>query len=967
MPLLLTPLIIQTMQHLYKDKQLASNLCANPHAKAQCLWRFLPLALVACLVFLASCNKRVATYNENERKAIDSLVMPVKNIDSLTLLQRQFETSGNKLGSIVALRECGKLLRNESRFEEALNMHSLGQQQAEAIGDTLEWVQALNNVGTDYRRIGVLDVAQDYHYRAWLLSNEHSDTTIAAKKNRVMSLNGLGNIYMTLGNFERADSALRLALMGEKQLNSFVGQAINYANLGSIFEQKGNLDSALVYYHKSMEMNTLGHSDLGIALCHMFYGSIHEKRKQYDKAHQEYDEAYQIMKASKDEWHTLDILIALARINHIMHNDTQEMEFLAKAKEIAERIKSTEHLADIHSLYYTHAKETGNYQLALASHELATALQDSVINMEKVNRIQNISLNIERNRQMREIDKARHTLEEERSTRNVGFTLLGLALIMLLGALTAFLYIQRIQRRNHLALKKMAALRETFFTNITHEFRTPLTVILGLSRDMQKDTATNCKDTAKVIERQGEGLLTLINQLLDISKIKSAVGNPDWRNGNIVAFMAMIVESYHDYAQSHKIDLQMFAKDEIVMDFVPGYVVKAINNLLSNAFKFTPAYGKISVLVRSENQQLVVTVADTGKGISKKALERVFEPFYQDNTEMKQVGTGVGLALVKQIMDASKGTITVESEEGKGTTFIIKVPIHNHCTKPLTPNTENCKPLLPHESDNPTDRIGENNECCVLVIEDNKDVASYIGGQFDSRYAVVYAENGQVGLEKALELVPDLIVTDLMMPGLDGLEVCRQVRNSEIISHVPIIITAKITEEARIKGIEAGADAYLAKPFNDNELRTRADKLLQGRKLLQKKFATMSAEFKKDDDAKAPAAKDVDLRFLAKVSSAVYMQISGGKDVDVAIVASLMCMSPRQFYRKINALTGYTPSAYILRLKIKKAKNLLVNNPQMSLGEVADKCGFNDYSNFVRAFKTVAGVTPTNYRRENCP
>lgn len=204
------------MQHLYKDKQLASNLCANPHAKAQCLWRSLPLVLVACLVFLASCNKRVATYNENERKAIDSLVMPVKNIDSLTLLQRQFETSGNKLGSIVALRECGKLLRNESRFEEALNMHSLGQQQAEAIGDTLEWVQALNNVGTDYRRIGVLDVAQDYHYRAWLLSNEHSDTTIAAKKNRVMSLNGLGNIYMTLGNFERADSALRLALMGEK-------------------------------------------------------------------------------------------------------------------------------------------------------------------------------------------------------------------------------------------------------------------------------------------------------------------------------------------------------------------------------------------------------------------------------------------------------------------------------------------------------------------------------------------------------------------------------------------------------------------------------------------------------------------------------------------------------------------------------------------------------------------------------
>lgn len=881
-------------------------------------------AFTAGFLLLVACGKKSVAFTPDERKTVDSTVRSVRTPDSLALLQKQLESKGDRLGSVVALREWGKALRNESRFEEALRTHSEGLRQAESIGDTLEWVQALNNIGTDYRRMGVLDAAQEYHYSAWKLSEECADTSFTAKKNRVVSLNGLGNIYMTLGNYERADSTLRMALKGEQQLNSALGQAINYANLGSIFEHRGQTDSAWVYYRKSMALNTDAGSDLGISLCHTYFGSLYEKAGQYEKATGEYETAYQMMQASKDEWHALNSLIALAGIYHATGNGTKELEYLDRAKQVAEGIKSPEHLAEIHTLYYKHYKETGDCRSALMSYEKAMAMQDSVLDMEKVNRIQNTSLSIERNRQEREKNGMKLRLERERTMRYVGFIVLGVVLLALGSLLAAVLYTNRLRRRNHLALKRVSELRENFFTNITHEFRTPLTVILGLSHDLQAAESEEVKDKARTIERQGNGLLTLINQLLDISKIKSAVGNADWRNGNITAQLTMIVETYRDYARNRNIDLQFFAKDTVEMDFVPDYVNKVINNLLSNALKFTPEYGKVNVTMRREGERLLIDVEDTGQGMDEETLAHVFEPFYQGEGDTPNIGTGVGLALVKQIMDAVEGTVTAESTEGRGTTFHLSVPIRNEAKQRIAATSETHTPLLPEAGTPLADNEGEDSQCRLLVIEDNRDIAAYIGSQFADRYAVSYAENGKAGLEKAQELVPDLIITDLMMPGMDGLEVCRQVRGNEITGHIPIIVvTAKITEEERIRGLEAGADAYLAKPFNAEELRTRVEKLIEGRQLLRKKYAQMMTAHQDDEDEEATQRRAADLRFLAKVSDVIYLQLNRGKDIEVSQIASAMCMSDRQFYRKMNALTDSTPTVYIQRVKIKKPRVFL--------------------------------------------
>ncbi|WP_044260764.1 hybrid sensor histidine kinase/response regulator transcription factor, partial [Prevotella conceptionensis] len=460
-------------------------------------------------------------------------------------------------------------------------------------------------------------------------------------------------------------------------------------------------------------------------------------------------------------------------------------------------------------------------------------------------------------------------------------------------------------------------------------------------------------------------LLTLINQLLDISKMKSAVGEPAWRNGNIVAQIAMNIESYREYARMREVNFTAELCGEVQMDFVPDYVNKLMNNLLSNAFKYTPPQGTVSVKVRTDGQRLLMDVSDTGKGIPAESLPHIFEAFYQAENDGAKIGTGVGLALVKQIVDAIDGTISVESTVGQGCVFHVSLPIRQtkSATEPAQPQRADMrKPLLPTEGDDPTDTEMANDDVLrVLVIDDNVDVAAFIGSQLSDKYAIIYAHNGQDGLNKAEQMVPDVIVTDLMMPGVDGLEVCRRIRANEVTSHIPIIVvTAKITETDRVKGLEAGADAYLAKPFNRDELRMRVEKLLEQRRLLREKYAKLEETDKEDEQPQSEA----DRKFINKVTDTVYMLLNAGGEIDVTAVAEKMGMTYSQFYRKLSALTGCTPMGYILRIKIRKARLLIDKNPSMPFRDVAERCGFSDYSNFVRAFKNLCGITPTQYVRQ---
>lgn len=840
--------------------------------------------------------------------------------------------------SLATLRQQGKKERDASRYDEALRLHIRGLDMARAVGDSSEWIQALNNIATDYRRMGMLDVAQSYHYQALSLCDESSDTTYQMRKNRVKALNGLGNIYLSIYSYDDADSVFRQALEGEHQLGSATGQAINYANLGSIYSARGDDEKALDYYRQSMFYNKKDSNLLGMALCHLYFGNIYERRQQYDLALREYEQSDRMMTDLKDLWHALEPRLALASVYYHTHEDAKALALLDRADATARQINSWEHIVEVHHLYFQLMQRQGRYHEALDHHLIATAYQDSILDNEKLDRIHNIGINIERTRQQEMVDMAQNELQTEKRIRQQSAWLFGLTVILLLAVISALLYVQRMRHHSMEMMREASRLREDFFTNITHEFRTPLTVILGLSRKIRENTEVpqSVSDKASTIERQGNRLLTLVTQLLDISKVKSVIGEPNWQHGNICAQVAMLLETYIDYAANRGVTLKYHYDKAIEMDFVPDYVNKVMSNLVSNALKFTPNGGTISVNLYQRGDRLHIDVSDTGHGISSDKLAHIFEPFYTTGDMGEAKGTGIGLALTQEIISHLNGTITAESQVGKGTTFHIVMPIQNRSADPVT-ETE----------------IGNSGKPIIVVAEDNADVADLLCTQLEPFYEVVAARDGVEALKRAGEIIPDLVITDVMMPNMDGMALARAIRANDLTAHIPIImVTARVTEQDRIEGIKAGADAYLVKPFNTEELLTRVAKLLEQRIMLRDKYAQTITQAPVTDDT-------IEDHFLARVEQVIVAHINKGEDITVTMVADDLNITARQLHRKVTGLINQSPAALIRITRINCAKTIMAAKPEMPLKSVALACGFTDYSHFAKVFRTVTGVSPT--------
>ncbi|WP_373734364.1 hybrid sensor histidine kinase/response regulator transcription factor [Bacteroides heparinolyticus] len=801
-------------------------------------------------------------------------------------------------------------------------------------------------IGQNYFRMSDYARAVEYVRRSLALDRKMGDESRISS-----SLNTLAAICLTSRQLKDGERYVLEAIMHSTAARDSSRMAIQYGVASEIYHAMNKEQLALDYARRAYDLDVLrgNTARVGIRLSQM--ASAQMALEQYAEAERSLKHAIPILEKAGN---VRSLSICRNQMGELLNHRGAHAEAAQNFRQAAEVFvaqrdmynESRARMGLYKAMKDGNPSEAGRHLLRYAE------LKDSIYHrdMEQAVSQHNVQYKTEELALLQERERA------EKRVILIGSIALTAALLLVVAALV---YLGRVRRRNHLALKRLAALRENFFTNITHEFRTPLTVILGLSHDLQATDAEEVKDKAQTIERHGKGLLALINQLLDISKIKSSVGNADWRNGNITAHLTMIVETYRDYARSRNIDLQFFAKETVEMDFVPDYINKVMNNLLSNAFKFTPEYGKVSVSVWRKDGKLFMDVADTGEGMDEETLAHIFEPFYQGESEMRHIGMGVGLALVKQIMDAVEGTITAESTVGRGTTFHISIPIHDNIKHKMAEVAIENTRLLPKNEPELVDSEGGDDQCRLLVIEDNRDIAAYIGSQFADRYSVSYAENGKAGLKKAQELVPDLIITDLMMPGMNGLEVCRQVRGNEITDHIPIIVvTAKITEEERIKGLEAGADAYLAKPFNANELRTRVEKLLDRHRRLRGKFGK-NADTDKDKNTQFT---DAERRFLAKTVDFIY-QLMDKRRLDVNALAEKLCMSPRQFHRKLVAITGDSPASYMLKIKMQKARHLLETKPGLTIENIADRCGFEHTPNFYSAFKKMYGITPMDYRR----
>lgn len=926
------------------------------------------ICLVGLLLFACTSTPLKSYITDETRKVIDSVIRVTQGIDSLSMLLDNYTIDGNKYGMMRANKELGKRYRETAKFNEATIHHRQALELAQQLCDTVEIIQIYNQIGTNFRRMGIMDEASTYHYKALALCEQYNDkSSYVALKNRVVSLNGIGNVQLSMENYNAAITAFRQALSGEQQLNSELGQAINYANIGAIFEKQGMIDSAWIYYRRSMLHNQAARSNLGISLCHTYFGNLLEKDKQWDNAIREYRSAYDLMEKSQDRWHWIESCIALARVNINKGDMISAQKYLKRAFHTAKEIQSREHLREVYRLNYLYYEKLGDCHKALENYKLSREYADSVSNIENTAHLQNVRVNFEKEKSSRELALIQENYRMEQRTKNI-ILFASISILLLTIIVIGFLlYVVRIKSKTQKIMRHMETVRSKFFTNITHEFRTPLTVILGIAKRLSEKTGKDQEYIASLqtIIHQGDHLLNLVNQLLNISKVRSSIEEPDWRTGDIVAFIRMIVENFQIFAQQKHLDLIFVPQQTFLqVDFVPEYFRKIIHNLLSNALKYTPRGGRIFITTTQEKNNVLIQIADSGGGIDKQDLPHIFETFYQGHNSCMDMGTGVGLSLAHQMVETMGGQITVKSAIGKGTVFFVMLPLKHGASQwgkwvPSEPD-KNIIPFftIPNPSLHETESSNQDT-ITILLVEDNQDVAFYIGDLLKDRYRLLYAREGKEGLEKAIEYMPDLILTDLMMPGMNGFDLCREIRNSIVLNHIPIIIiTAKSEDMDRVQGIEAGADAYLLKPFNTDELYVRIAKLLEQRRILREKYSHALHNNCTETVKLFPA----DQVFIDRLTDIIYSQISD-TSLNSDKIAEKMCMSKSQLNRKVRVITDNNTTVYITHIRMEKAKRMLSSN-DMPIGDIAIQCGFEDVGYFGRVFKQTFRMTPSQYRKK---
>jgi len=519
-------------------------------------------------------------------------------------------------------------------------------------------------------------------------------------------------------------------------------------------------------------------------------------------------------------------------------------------------------------------------------------------------------------------------------------------------------------------LKELDQLKSQFFANISHEFRTPLTLILGqIENVMSSNIETKEKGKLQVANRNARRLLSLINQLLDLSKLEAGSMELKAEQHNIVSFLKSLFYSFESLAETQKITMKFESEYEnIPVVFESDKLEKVFYNLISNAFKFTAAGGEIKVELKIVNlSEVEIRVKDRGEGIDEKELPHIFDRFYQvdGSTTRQHEGTGIGLALTKELVELHKGKIEVISKKGEGSEFIILLPLGELRTskeftsdKTLKENFYKETEILDiyPESGNRNPESGERE--IILIVEDNFDVRNYIREQIESDYIVVEASNGEEGIKKAEEKIPDLIITDVMMPKMDGYQFSKKIRNDEKTSHIPIImLTAKAGLDDKIEGLETGIDAYITKPFSAKELQVRLKNLIYRREELRKRFSK-STTIKPSE----VSTVSIDQQFLAKTIKIIEENFEDEK-FGVEKLAYEVNMSISQLNRKLNALVDQPAGQLIRSMRLQRGADLLKQNAG-SVAEICYKVGFNDQAYFSRAFKKQFGCSPSEYKKD---
>ena len=548
-------------------------------------------------------------------------------------------------------------------------------------------------------------------------------------------------------------------------------------------------------------------------------------------------------------------------------------------------------------------------------------------------------------------------------------------------------YIYRLRHQVDIE-QQLSNIKLRFFTDISHELRTPLTLISSPVNEVleNEDLSATAREHLAVVQKNAERMLRLMNQILDFRKIQNQKMKVLVEKTDLIPLLEKVMINFRLIAEEKKINFRLESELKSIYAWVDrDKFEKIFFNLISNAFKYTPAEKAIIIEVTKRMDKVTISVVDEGIGIEPTKLRNLFQRFEtlaQQN--MLQPSSGIGLSLVKEMVDMHHGTIKVTSEPEAGSRFVVTLPLQkevfeqdsqvefilNDSQSPATRPDSCLQTEKRPEAEDKEDMVNNTvpDTFTILVVEDNEELKAFLKNILSENYTVITAPNGKKGLQHAVDNIPDLIISDVMMPVMDGLEMIRQIKENNNICHIPIIVlSAKASLDDRIAGLEQGVDDYITKPFSATYLKTRIASLLRQRKSLQEIYMAKLTEGKKIAVAEAltpsqPQITPYDEQFMQKVMEFIEEQMDNA-ELTIDEFAEHLMLSRTIFYRKLKSIIGLTPVDFIREVRIKRAAQL-IDSGEYNFSQVAYMTGFNDPKYFSKCFKKIVGITPSEYKEK---
>lgn len=814
-------------------------------------------------------------------------------------------------------------------------------------GDPRGLVAAYNGLGNTYYRFGESQKSIEYFLAALNISEELDDTLTA-----LLTLGNLSNVYRSIGDLERSKEARQKALTKAKDFGDTTEIMFAQMNYGSILQEEGKYDSALYYLIPLIDYYS---HPLDIRMLSAMYnkiGGVYSQMAEHDSAQVFYEKSLQLMEGSDHVLGLSTTLINYGKVLHGKQDYARGVQACRRALPLVQEIHYLELEASVCECLFANFKELGVFDSSLFYHEEMLRLTDSLTSVELRNSIVETELDAEYAAETHKIKtKANQEIEEVKVTRNaliIGVTILAMVLL--------FLFFAAKQRKKaNLIIEKEKEYLDNLLHNLVHEFRTPLTLIKGPTEELLKVRNPQNQDFLDMINRNSNTMLSLVNQILDYAKLKAGKLPVRTETQNIQLFFDDLIKSYQNLlsVKNQRLTLNISSTFQLI-EIDADKLRKIIDNLISNALKFSEEGTSIELDVEVEHDLLKIAVADQGVGLNKDNQERIFEKFYQvdSSTTRKGEGTGLGLTFVRELVHLMHGRIEVESQPGKGSIFSVYLPITT-AKEQLANSTSNEVVNTPTRQVRNVDQ-SDKDLPLILVIEDNLDMQRYLSILLgDHQYRIELASNGQEGIEKTEELIPDIVISDVMMPLKDGYEVVQTLKNDPRTDHIPIIIlTAKASFDSKLEGISTGADIYLSKPFSSEELILRVKNLLTLQLQIRKQY---------QEDTISPEGQ------IQKEEHPILIQIRNlirenpDKKFSSDELAASVGFSRSQLHRKLKALTGMSSTAFVNEIRLNLALNDLKNSA-LNVSEISYKYGFSDPAYFSNLFKKRFGKTPSEVR-----